>query len=69
MSGVDMAAACYGKGATDAIVRLFENKRHGSRNPEAATPNNFSTKGGTPCAVADGRRVLGLVTWKDIVKG
>ncbi len=69
MSGVDIDGRRLRKGATDAIVQ-FVVDQHGK------IPTNFmemsdriSRTGGTPLAVADGDRVLGVVHLKDIVKG
>ncbi len=69
MSGVDVDGRELRKGATEAIVK-FVNERGG------AIPSSFqelsdkiSRSGGTPLAVADGHRVLGVIHLKDIVKG
>src|SRR5262249_22406303 len=57
------------KGATDAIIRFIEE--HGGRAPAKLKQlsEQISRNGGTPLAVADGPRVLGLIHLKDIVKG
>jgi K+-transporting ATPase ATPase B chain len=69
MSGCDLNGRIVRKGAVDAIARHVASLG-GSIPPEveqaAAT---VSRSGGTPLAVSDGPRVLGLVHLKDIVKG
>ena len=69
MSGVDMDGRRLRKGATDAIA-LFV-KEAGGKVPQALleTSDRISRTGGTPLAVADGSRILGIVHLKDIVKG
>ncbi len=69
MSGVDFEGRHLRKGATDAII-TFVMERGGE------VPGNFkdmsdriSRNGGTPLAVADGKRLLGVIHLKDIVKG
>ncbi|HXX62265.1 MAG TPA: potassium-transporting ATPase subunit KdpB, partial [Bacteroidota bacterium] len=69
MSGVDMGGRRLRKGATDAIVQFV--KEAGGTVPQALSEiaERISRNGGTPLAVADGKRVLGIVHLKDIVKG
>ncbi len=69
MSGVDMDGRQLRKGATEAIVN-FVRERGGSV-PEGFTElsDGVSRSGGTPLAVADGSRLLGIVHLKDVVKG
>ena len=69
MSGVDFEGRQLRKGATDAII-TFVMERGGE------VPGNFkdmsdriSRNGGTPLAVCDGKRLLGVIHLKDIVKG
>ncbi len=72
MSGVNFEGRQLRKGATDAII-TFVMERGGE------VPGNFkdmsdriSRNGGTPLAVCDGKRLLGVaapVHLKDIVKG
>ncbi len=69
MSGVDFQGRQLRKGASDAICK-FVIERGG------VVPANFqemsdriSRNGGTPLAVADGSRLLGIIHLKDIVKG
>jgi K+-transporting ATPase ATPase B chain len=69
MSGVDMDGRQLRKGATDAIIGFV--REHGGIVPAKLKElsEQISRNGGTPLAVADGTRVLGLVHLKDIVKG
>ena len=69
MSGVNFEGRQLRKGATDAII-TFVMARGGE------VPGNFkdmsdriSRNGGTPLAVCDGKRLLGVIHLKDIVKG
>ena len=69
MSGVDLDGRSLRKGATDAITR-FVNESGGRIPPNfIEMSDRISRTGGTPLAVADGSRLLGLVHLKDIVKG
>src|SRR5579885_2865780 len=69
MSGVDINRRLLRKGATDAIARFVE--QHGGRVPRELTEiaDRIARAGGTPLAVADGSRVLGIIHLKDVVKG
>ena len=69
MSGVDLDGRSLRKGATEAIMRFVQEK--GGRVPARFTEmsDRIARSGGTPLAVADGSRLLGLIHLKDIVKG
>ncbi len=69
MSGVDLDGRQLRKGATDAIAKFV--KEAGGSVPSSLTEisDAIARNGGTPLAVADGRRVLGVIHLKDIVKG
>lgn len=74
MSGIDLRSddnrtRHIRKGATDAIAAWI--KQQGGEMPGAvrATSDAVAKRGGTPLAVADGNRVLGVIELKDIVKG
>jgi potassium-transporting ATPase ATP-binding subunit len=69
MSGVDLDGRSLRKGATDAITKFV--RENGGRIPPnfVEMSDRISRTGGTPLAVADGSRLLGLVHLKDIVKG
>jgi K+-transporting ATPase ATPase B chain len=68
LSGVDMGGRRIRKGAVDAVLKL-------AGLDSAATPPEFrqavervARSGGTPLAVADGSRLLGVIHLKDVVK-
>jgi len=69
MSGVDMDDRQLRKGASSAIANFV--KELGGSIPAGfeETADRISRGGGTPLAVADGRRALGVIHLKDIVKG
>jgi K+-transporting ATPase ATPase B chain len=69
MSGVDMNGHRLRKGATDAIAQFV--KEAGGKIPQSLSEisDRIARNGGTPLAVADGSRVLGVIHLKDIVKG
>jgi K+-transporting ATPase ATPase B chain len=57
------------KGAAEAIERWLSSKG-GSAPPElAGVVQRIARSGGTPLVVAEGRRALGVIHLKDIVKG
>jgi K+-transporting ATPase ATPase B chain len=69
MSGVDFEGRKLRKGATDAICK-FVSERGGEVPPYfQEMSDRISRNGGTPLAVADGGRLLGVIHLKDIVKG
>jgi K+-transporting ATPase ATPase B chain len=69
MSGVNIGERQIRKGASDAIQKQVEGL--GQVFPKAilATVQEVARRGSTPLLVCDGRRVLGLIELKDIVKG
>jgi len=69
MSGVNLDGRQLRKGATDAIIRFVQEQ--GGRVPAnfRELSDKISRSGGTPLAVADGRRILGVIHLKDVVKG
>ncbi len=69
MSGVDDGIRQVRKGAAESI-RLFVEGQGGSMSPDVQqSVERIAREGGTPLAVADGKRVLGVIQLKDIVKG
>lgn len=69
MSGVDMDGVQLRKGATDAVVQ-FVREHRGKVPAELITlSERVARSGGTPLAVADGSRALGVIHLKDVVKG
>jgi K+-transporting ATPase ATPase B chain len=69
MSGVDLDGRSLRKGASESVAN-FVREQGGVVPPdltEAAA--RISRQGGTPLAVADGARALGVIHLKDVVKG
>ncbi len=68
MSGVDFSGRSIRKGATDSVRRWVEER--GGTVPAGLQPivERISKTGGTPLAVSDGARVLGVIHLKDTVK-
>jgi potassium-transporting ATPase ATP-binding subunit len=69
MSGVDIAGRQLRKGATEAVIKFVQEQ--GGKLPAnfREISEQVSRSGGTPLAVADGPRLLGIIHLKDIVKG
>jgi K+-transporting ATPase ATPase B chain len=69
MSGVDIDGRQLRKGATEAVIKFVEEL--GGKLPPnfRDASEQVSRSGGTPLAVADGPRLLGVIHLKDIVKG
>jgi K+-transporting ATPase ATPase B chain len=69
MSGVDLDGRRLRKGATDSIAQFIQEQ--GGRVPKSLieASENVARNGGTPLAVADGPRGLGIIHLKDVVKG
>jgi len=69
MSGIDFDGRRIRKGAADAIGRLLQE--HGNSMPAElrAQVDRIAREGGTPLAVAENGRVLGVIHLKDVVKG
>jgi len=69
MSGVDFEGKQLRKGASEAICN-FVRERGGFVPPDfQEMSDRISRSGGTPLAVANGGRLLGVIHLKDIVKG
>jgi K+-transporting ATPase ATPase B chain len=69
MSGVDMGARQIRKGAVDAVAKHVAALGGSMPAELSLAANRIGDAGGTPLAVSDGGRVLGLVHLKDVVKG
>jgi K+-transporting ATPase ATPase B chain len=69
MSGVDMGTREIRKGAADSIEAYVRAKGGEFPAEVRETVDAIAKKGGTPLVVAEGKRVLGTVELKDIVKG
>lgn len=69
MSGVDLEGRCIRKGAYDAIVKFVEGQRSSVSREVRMMAEDVAKHGATPLVVAEGKRILGVVELKDIVKG
>ncbi|PYQ45156.1 MAG: potassium-transporting ATPase subunit B, partial [Acidobacteria bacterium] len=69
MSGADLDGRILRKGAADAVRRHVEALGASLPAELAEVVTTISQSGGTPLAVSDGARVLGIVHLKDKVKG
>ena len=69
MSGVDFQGRRLRKGATEAICKFVGDFGGTIAGDIHAMSDRISRNGGTPLAVADGQRLLGIIYLKDIVKG
>ncbi|HEV3246762.1 MAG TPA: potassium-transporting ATPase subunit KdpB, partial [Beijerinckiaceae bacterium] len=68
MSGVDFGVRTIRKGAVDAILRFAGIAMSGAPAPFHHAADRIARTGGTPLAVAEDGRLLGLVHLKDTVK-
>jgi K+-transporting ATPase ATPase B chain len=68
MSGLDLNGRSIRKGAVDAVAAFVQQQ--GGKVPDDLRPiaNRIGDSGGTPLAVADGARLLGIIHLKDVVK-
>ncbi|MDY7226420.1 potassium-transporting ATPase subunit KdpB [Hyalangium rubrum] len=72
MSGcdlVDPGPRSIRKGAVDAILKHVQGQGGAVPSELAQAAGRIGDAGGTPLAVADGARLLGIVHLKDVVKG
>jgi potassium-transporting ATPase ATP-binding subunit len=69
MSGCDLDRRVIRKGATDAIVTHIKTLGGQLPTEMEAIAHGIADAGGTPLAVSDGNRVLGVIHLKDVVKG
>jgi K+-transporting ATPase ATPase B chain len=69
MSGVDVENRSLRKGAVDAVEKYLVSQ--GAQMPEKirTLADEVAKQGATPLVVVDGKRALGVVKLKDIVKG
>ncbi len=68
ISGVDLPGRVLRKGAVDAIVAQAGMARENSPVEFNQAVDRIARAGGTPLAVSDNKRLLGVVNLKDIVK-
>jgi K+-transporting ATPase ATPase B chain len=69
MSGVDLDGRKLRKGAADAIRNFVEAEGGLWPGPVSERVDAVARRGATPLVVSEGRRVLGVVELRDIVKG
>ncbi len=69
MSGVDLPERSIRKGAMEAIARWVEERGGSVPGEVHRAGEEIARAGGTPLAVAEGDRVLGVVRLRDVVKG
>jgi len=68
MSGIDFGARTIRKGAVDAILRFVGTGMNSAPAPFRQAVDRIARTGGTPLAVAEDGKLLGLVHLKDTVK-
>jgi K+-transporting ATPase ATPase B chain len=68
MSGIDLPGRSIRKGAVDAVAAHVESLGGAVSAELRQIANRIGDTGGTPLAVADGARLLGIIHLKDIVK-
>ncbi len=68
MSGCDLGVRQIRKGAVDAVLGHVEGLGGTAPAQARELADRIGAQGATPLAVADGRRVLGLIVLKDTVK-
>jgi K+-transporting ATPase ATPase B chain len=68
MSGVNFDGRAIRKGATDSLRRWVVEQGGTAPHELDVITDGIATNGGTPLAVAEGSRVLGVIELKDIVK-
>ncbi|WP_374651766.1 potassium-transporting ATPase subunit KdpB [Dongia sp.] len=72
MSGVDVDGRSIRKGAVDAVLEFIRARQGGidtASTELTEITDRIAKSGGTPLAVADGARILGVIHLKDVVKG
>ena len=69
MSGVDLNGREIRKGAVDAVEKYLSGNGYVPPAELREIVERVAKAGGTPLVVADGRKALGVVYLKDIVKG
>jgi K+-transporting ATPase ATPase B chain len=69
MSGVNLDGREIRKGAVDAVAKLVAETERKAIDDLRAIADRIARAGGTPLAVVENQRALGIVHLKDIVKG
>jgi K+-transporting ATPase ATPase B chain len=68
MSGCDIEGRVIRKGAVDAVRKHVQALGGDPDAGVTAKANEIGDRGGTPLAVSDGNRLLGIIELKDVVK-
>jgi len=68
ISGVDTMQRTYRKGAVDAVLAFAGIKESDTPDIFRQSVDKVARTGGTPLAVAEGNRLLGVIHLKDVVK-
>ena len=70
LSGVDLDGRKLRKGAVESILKFVRSEGNNDAEPSAfrVAVERISRSGGTPLALADGGRLLGVIHLKDVVK-
>ncbi|KXG84946.1 potassium-transporting ATPase subunit KdpB [Agrobacterium bohemicum] len=68
LSGVDMGAHQLRKGAIDAVLKFTGLTDKDAPREFLQAVESVARSGGTPLGVADGKRLLGVIHLKDVVK-
>ncbi|MGD9670738.1 MAG: potassium-transporting ATPase subunit KdpB [Hyphomicrobiaceae bacterium] len=68
LSGVDLDGRSIRKGAVDAVLKFAGLEMAKAPRAFRDAVETIARTGGTPLAVADGRRLLGAIQLKDVVK-
>ena len=69
MSGCDLDGRIIRKGAVDAIVAYVGELGGTVSSQIEGVTHGIADSGGTPLAVSEGNRILGVIHLKDVVKG
>ncbi len=69
MSGVNLDSRQIRKGAADAVEKYVQSQGGTFPSDTRTIVNDIANQGSTPLVVAEGRKVLGVIQLKDIVKG
>ncbi|MDQ2644711.1 MAG: potassium-transporting ATPase subunit KdpB, partial [Myxococcota bacterium] len=69
MSGVDLSGRQIRKGAADTIAAYVAAQGGSLPRGVRDSVESIAREGGTPLVVAEGRKVLGVIQLKDVVKG
>ena len=69
MSGVDFGQRSIRKGAVEAVIVQVKAVGGSAPSELLALAGGIGDSGGTPLAVMDGNRALGIIHLKDVVKG